>query len=211
MDIGTRIKNCRLNLGLTQEELAKKLNYKSKTSIFKVENGFTDLPLSKVAEFAKVLNTTPSYLMGTESNTKKTTFSHPDILPIRTKKIPLLGEVACGKPIVANREYELYEEVDEHIKADFCIKARGDSMIGARINNGDIVFIKECPEVCNGEIAAVVIDDSVTLKRVYLNKEKGQLILSAENTSYSPMIFTDEELKKIRILGIAVGFQSVIK
>ena len=66
MTIGERIKKRRTELDLSQEEVANELGYKSRTSVFKVEQGITDLPLSKVKEFAKVLKTTPSYLMGWE-------------------------------------------------------------------------------------------------------------------------------------------------
>ena len=96
------------------------------------------------------------------------------------------------------------------INADFCLKAKGDSMIGARILDGDIVFIKEAPMVNNGEIAGVIIGDQATLKRVYYYPEKGKLILQAENPKYEPLVYIGEELNEIRILGKAVAFQSDI-
>ena len=69
---------------------------------------------------------------------------------------------------MANEEKELYVEAGANIHADFCLKAKGDSMIGARIYDGDIVFIRKQEMVNNGEIAAVMIDDEATLKRVQL-------------------------------------------
>ncbi len=205
----------------SQAKLAKMTDY-DRSMIAKIESGSVDLSRSKILKFAEVLNVSPAALMGLNeetnfANVMKEDYieynSHPDILPLkgRTKKIPILGEIACGEPIYANREYELYEEVDESLNADFCLKAKGDSMIGARIEDGDIVFIRECPEVYNGEIAAVIIDDSVTLKRVYYNKEQKEVVLSAENNAYPPLVYRNEELAQIRILGKAVGFQSVIK
>lgn len=74
MTIGERIKQRRTELGLSQEEVANKLGYKSRTSVFKVEQGITDLPLSKVKEFAKVLKTSPSYLMGWAEEENKDRF-----------------------------------------------------------------------------------------------------------------------------------------
>ena len=81
-------------------------------------------------------------------------------------------------------------------------------MINARIMDGDIVFIREQPMVNNGEIAAVIIDDEATLKRVYYYPEKQKLMLVPENTKYEPLVYIGEELEQIRILGLAVAFQS---
>ena len=97
---------------------------------------------------------------------------------------------------------------DMDINADFCLTAKGDSMINARIQDGDIVFIKEMPMVDNGEIAAVIIDDEATLKRVYYYPEKNKLVLQAENPKYEPWVYVNEELNEIRILGKAVYFMS---
>lgn len=137
--------------------------------------------------------------------------TYDNIFPITTKKLPLLGEIACGQPIFASEERESYVEVGTHVKADFCLKAKGDSMINARIFDGDIVFIRKQPSVENGDIAAVVIDDEATLKRVYLQPDKHQLMLVAENTAYAPLVFIGEELEHIHILGKAVAFQGDVK
>ena len=86
---------------------------------------------------------------------------------VEVQRVPLLGEIACGKPIIANQTFDAYVEVGAQIKCDFCLRAKGDSMIDARIHDGDVVFIKKQPEVENGEIAAVEIDGEATLKRFY--------------------------------------------
>ena len=134
-----------------------------------------------------------------------------NIIPISTKRFPLLGDIACGKPIMANEEKELYVEAGTNIHADFCLKAKGDSMIGARIYDGDIVFIRKQEMVDDGEIAAVLIGDEATLKRVQYNPEENELLLFAENPKYKTMRYTGEELNHIRILGKAVAFQSDIR
>ena len=72
-------------------------------------------------------------------------------------------------------------EAGANIHADFCLKAKGDSMIGARIYDGDIVFIRKQEMVDDGEIAAVLIGDEATLKRVQYNPEENELLLFAEN------------------------------
>jgi repressor LexA len=115
-----------------------------------------------------------------------------------------LGTIACGQPIYAEEQFESYIEAGANINADFCLKIQGDSMINARICDGDIVFIKKQPIVADGEIAAVLIGDEVSLKRVY--KSNGEVVLVSENPSYKPMIFKGD-----RILGKAIAFQSDIK
>lgn len=207
--IGKRIKICREALGLTQAELAKKVGYKSNTTINKIELDINDIPLSKVKDFAKALNTTTAYLMGWED--KNDLPPYPNIMPIKTKKFPLLGEIACGEPIFATEDRESYIEAGADIKADFCLKAKGDSMINARIMDGDIVFIRKQPTVNNGQIAAVIIDDEATLKRVYYYPEKGKLMLQAENPNYEPLMYVGEELNQIHIIGLAVAFQSDVR
>ena len=199
--IGSRIRNRREELGLSQDELGKRLGYKSRSSINKIELDQRNLTQSKIKAIADALDTTPAYIMGwNEPNQKldaeKLKF-FDNLFPIETERFPLLGDIACGKPIVANEEKELYVEAGAGIQADFCLRARGDSMIGARIYDG--------------EIAAVIIDDEATLKRVNYYPEKNLLILKAENSKYEDLIYTGEELNHIRILGKAVAFQSDIR
>lgn len=102
---------------------------------------------------------------------------------------------------------ESYVIAGTDINADFCLRAHGDSMVGARILDGDIVFIKKADIVNNGEIAAIIIGDEATLKRVYYYPEKGTLVLRAENPKYEPLVYASEELNEIHILGKAIAFQ----
>jgi repressor LexA len=209
LDLYRNIKNTRLQLNISQGELAKRVGYTDRSMIAKIESGSVDLAQSKIEAIAQALGTTSAYLMGWEDNSSATVPQYNNILPITTRKLPLLGNIACGKPIFADEEHEAYIEVGTDIQADFCLKAQGDSMIGARILDGDIVFIRQQSEVENGEIAAVIIDDSATLKRVYIYPDK--LILNAENPKYEPLIYVGSELEDIRILGKAVAFQSKVK
>lgn len=201
------IKEKRLLLGMTQTDLAKKLGYSDKSMIAKIEKGQVDLPQSKILDFAKALDVSPGDLMGWEDEKKDNLSQYDNIMPITTKKVPLLGQIACGKPIYANEDRESYIEVGTELKADFCLKATGDSMINARIFDGDIVFIRKQPTVENGEIAAVIIDDSATLKRVFYHPETDILELKAENPKYPVQTYTNEQLNQIKILGKAIAFQ----
>ncbi len=214
MTIGKRIKDLRTSLGMTQDELAKLTGYKSRSSIQKIESGERDITQSTIAAFAKALKVTPSVIMGWEENNENNTA--PDysnikgIMPLpEMRKVPLLGAIACGEPIY--REEDEWISLPNDIKADFCLRCQGDSMIDARINDGDIVFIKACPEVENGQIAAVSIDNEVTLKRVFYYPEKNKLVLYPENKAYEPFVYMNEELNDIRILGRAVVFLSRAK
>ncbi|MBQ8506473.1 MAG: helix-turn-helix domain-containing protein [Clostridia bacterium] len=128
-----------------------------------------------------------------------------DIVSVRRRAIPLLGEIAAGTPILAEESAELVY-CDDSLHCDCALRVRGDSMVGARIHDGDLVFLRLQDDVDDGEIAAVVLDDEATLKRVYHIKNGLQLI--AENPRYKPMVFTLDECTSIRIVGKAVGFQS---
>lgn len=138
-------------------------------------------------------------------------YKYDNILPITTQKIPFLGSVACGQPIYAEEDKESYIVLGTNIKADFCLRAQGDSMIGARIHDGDIVYVRKQEAVDNGEVAVVLIGDEATLKRVYYYPDKQKLLLQPANPKYEPFIYVGDELDQIRILGKAVAFQSDVK
>ena len=125
--------------------------------------------------------------------------------------LPVIGEIACGYPIFANEEDGDLVVTDADTDADFCLIAKGDSMKDARIYNGDTVFIKKTDAVNNGEIAAVVINDEATLKRVYYYPESNKLMLLPENSNYEPIVYVGDELEKIHIIGRAVAFKSDIR
>ena len=127
------------------------------------------------------------------------------------KSFPLLGNVACGEPIFADENKTTYIMADSDIDADFCLVCKGDSMIDCGINNGDLVFIKKQPNVNNGEIAVVIIDDEATLKRIYFDDKSKTLTLMPQNKKYAPKIYSEDDAKDIRILGKAVFYQSLVK
>lgn len=198
MDIGEKIKQRRLELGLTLEEVGSMVGV-SKSTVMKWETGYIEnMKRDKIALLAKALRKSPLWVMGIEDL--------DNAVEYRTKKVPLLGSVAAGKPILACDEHESYVEIDQDLRVDFCLRVRGDSMIDARINDGDLVFVRRQPTVENGEIAVVLIDDEVTLKRFYTMD--GGVILKPENSKYQPMYYSAKDFKQVRILGKAVLFQS---
>ena len=200
------LKALRKERHLTLEELAKRLGT-SKQTIQRYENGIiANVPPEKIEKLAEALAVTPAELMGWSESKPEA----EGVLPLAFKKVRLIGDIACGEPIYAEEQYESFAVVGGDVDVDFCLKARGDSMIGARIYDGDIVFIKAQDAVDNGEIAAVIINDEATLKRVYYYPEEEKLILSPENPRYAPLVSFKDELMGIKILGQAVYFQSRI-
>ena len=201
----TKLKELRKAKGLTLDELADLIGT-SKQTIHRYENGIiSNIPPKKIESLATALGTSPSELMGWEDD-----IDTKEGLPLTLKKIPMLGEIACGEPIYALEERESFVTLGGAIDADFCLRAHGDSMVGARIYEGDIVFIKQQSMVNNGEIAAVIIGDEATLKRVYFYPGESKLILTPENPRYAPLVYVGRELEDVKILGRAVAFQSVI-
>ena len=135
---------------------------------------------------------------------------YPNIKPIKKVRIPMLGNIACGEPTFVDEEHETYIETDGHIQADFCLTCAGDSM-EPKMQSGDIVFIRKQNAVDDGQIAAVLIEDEATLKRVYYDRKNNRLTLQAENPKYSPLVYIGEELNSIRILGRAISLYRKIK
>ncbi len=213
MDIPKEIKKIRENSGVSLSELSKMTKI-AKSTLQRYETGTTKkIPMDAISSIEKALNLPTGHLMGWEE--KPTRYDNDPIdlekyglKAVKTKKFRMLGEIACGKPMYADEDYETFVEASADINADFCLTAKGDSMINARIFDGDIVFIREQPIVDNGEIAAVIICDenTATLKRVYIKPEK--LILRAENPMYNDIVFEREEMNNVRILGKAVAFMS---
>jgi len=208
-EIYKRIRERRIELGLTVEELAQRMGYKDKSSISKIENGKADIPQSKVVAFAKALNTTTAYLIGAESDNTIQLPSNIIPVPPASKTVPLLGTIACGVPILAEENLDGEVSLPDFVHADFALRCKGDSMVDARILDGDIVYIRKQPDVENGEIAAVLIGDEATLKRVY--KYPGQVVLQPANPKYAPMIYAGESIDDMQILGKAVHFLSAVR
>ena len=202
--LSANLKRLRKEKGLTLEELAERVGT-SRQTVHRYENGtISNVPPERVKKLAAALDVSPSALMGWDDDYSKI----DGILPISIKKLPILGDIACGEPIYASEEHESYAAASDALDADFCLRAHGDSMTGARIYDGDIVFIRSQSMVENGEIAAVIINDEATLKRVYYYPNEGKLVLSPENPRYAPLVYIREELDSIKILGKAVAFQS---
>lgn len=208
MTTGQRMKDRRKAIGLSAERLAEMLGV-SPATIYRYENGDIEkVPGDRLGPIANALQTSPAYLMGWEKDSN--TPLPPNILPMpETRKIPLVGTIACGEPILAAENIEEYVSIPKELSGDFALRCKGDSMINARIFDGDIVYIRQQDMVENGEIAAVLIDNEATLKRVKLFED--HIVLEPENPMYKPLSYWGEEMNTVRILGKAVAFTSVVR
>ena len=214
-DIGKKIKTLREARNMTLEQVGNIVGV-GKSTVRKWETGeIANMRRDKIAKLAEALGVEPSFLMGWEDKEPAKAdisdlFQYDNIFPLpKTKKVPLVGTIACGTPILADENIEAYIEVPLEYNVDFCLKCKGDSMINARIFDGDIVYIKKQEDVDNGEVAAVLIGEEATLKKVFKSKDK--LTLRAENPLWPDMIYQNEELDEIRILGKALLFLSKVR
>lgn len=206
MTVGERLKRRRKDLGMSAEAVAEKLGC-SPSTVYRYENGeINKMGIDKLKPIAEAINTSPAYLMGWEDE---------EALPANVsriepmQKIPLVGQIACGIPILAEQNVEDYVDLPGHIRADFALTCKGESMIGAGIRSGDIVYIRQQEEVENGQIAAVMVGgNEATLKRVYTKPGVVQLV--AENPNIAPAVFIGKEAEQIHIIGLAVAYTHVL-
>ena len=195
MHTGEIIRSLREKQGMSQEALANLLGYRDRSSIAKIEAGKVNLAQSKLKALCDIFSIEVHELLGLQP------------MP-RFREIPILGTIACGAPILAQEHIEGYTTIPQDIHADFALVCKGDSMVGARIFDGDVVYIRQQETVENGEIAAVLVDGEATLKRV---RHFGDRIsLEPENPMYRPLIFWGEEMNQVQILGKAVAFTAII-
>lgn len=204
MNIGDYIKKLRKENGYSQEELGRLLGVQ-RAAVNKWESGTVkNLKRETIKKLSEIFSVDPSSFIDNDY------MSYTNIIPVpKMNRIPILGTIACGTPILAAENLEGETAIPEDVNADFALRCKGDSMIDARIHNGDIVYIRQQPTVENGEIAAVLIDEEATLKRVYISANT--ITLVACNPKYQPFVYSGEQLNQIHILGKAVAFTSIIK
>lgn len=211
-DIKDRLTSALRIRNMTPKELSNKTNI-PKSSISQYMSGYAKPKDERLYLMSQALNVDPTWLLGYDvemenKEPKEEPIECNNIYKLDKIKLPMLGKVACGEPIFADEDRESYIMVGTDIGADFCLQCQGDSMINARIHDGDIVFVKKTDIVENGEIAVVIIDDEATLKRFFYYREQNLVILKPENPKYQDIILTGEQLNQVRVIGRAVAFQS---
>ena len=188
--------------GKTQKEICKDLGFKEMTFSDWV-NAKTYPRIDKIEKMANYFHVQKADLVEEKRKPLK------NIVPIERRMVSIIGQIAAGKPILADEHIEAFLPCDTGVHADFGLIVSGDSMIGADIHDGDVVFIRSQPIVDDGQIAAVRIDDDATLKRFYKNPDGCTLV--SMNPQYPPMIFNSDNCDSIQIIGLAVAKYSVIK
>lgn len=197
------------------EPYCKKHNVKlNKNDLSQYVNGKVEPGQSKLYILAQALNVSEVWLMGYDVPMQRdfnSDYSNAEniISMPKMKQIPLLGTIACGEPILAQENIDSYINMPEDVGCSFALRCKGDSMINARIFDGDIVYIREQPDVENGQIAAVLIDNEATLKKVY--KYPNRIELRPENPTMKPLEYEGEDMNKVRIIGKAVYFLSPVQ
>ena len=188
--VGRRIKERRESLGMSQEELAAAIGYKSRAAISRIESGQRNLRQSVIYKLAQALHVTPAYLVGLED-------IHGRILddPPPPVRVPVLGYVAAGLPISCVTEILDYEEVTPEMAAGrelFALRIKGDSM-APKICDGDIVICSSQQDAESGEICIVQVCDGdavaeATCKKVRKHHDGIELIPTnpAYETQYYP-------------------------
>lgn len=203
MTMGQRIRQLREKHGMTQEYLGDRVGA-SKQSIYKYEQGIvTNIPLETLYSLAAVLQTTPGYLTGWGGAGDDGPASAP-----KANTVPLVNRVAGGTSVWDEQNVEDYIPAPPRCQADFSLRFQGDSMINARIFDGDIVYVHSQRDVDNGEIAAVLIGEEVVLRKVFRTPDR--LALRAENPMYSDKVFSGEEIKGVQILGKAMAISAMV-
>lgn len=169
-----------------------------------------------IIHIASIFKVSVEWLMGFDVPMQENSrFPYPEMLPVTIQRVPILGGAACGEPIYAPDDGTEYAAVDGDIPCDFALVAHGDSMTGDRIHDGDIVFFKKQPDVEDGQIAAVSIDDGVSIKRIKrLRAPDGSVLftqLLSSNPSYNSIdIGGQDETRAVHILGKAVAFKALL-
>lgn len=193
--VGEKIKEFRLKRGMSQEELADLLGT-TKQTVSRYETGERKANQDILFKLSDIFNVSIDDFFPSKKETVLKTVN------LTFTKLPIVGAVSCGNGVLAYQEIEGYEEVPTSWLNGgeyFFLRAKGDSMINARIMDGDLLLIRRQDDVENGEIAAVLIDDEIVLKRVY--KTNGAIILQSENPKYQPIVVQKSDMKNARIVG----------
>ena len=203
-----RMISLRKSKNITQADLARALNV-TQAAVGNWELGKREPDNLTLLQIADYFGVTTDYLLGKSSSPSPVSdFSDiPNVRQIKKTLIPVLGEIACGEPIFAEEDRSVYVSVERDVDCDYAVIAQGDSML-PRIHHGDLVFIKEMPVVDNGRIAAVLINDEATLKKVFFYPDEQKLTLMPLNPDYEPLVYIGEQLQTVRIMGLAVAVHS---
>lgn len=213
MSVGKTIKNLRNQKGISQVDLASKIDV-SKQTLYKYENEIiTNIPSDKIEALATELGTTPAHLMGWDMQSGLENHPIPlggyEFTPGKYR-IPIVATVAAGEPIYSEENVEGWIDYDKDPRGHvFACRIKGDSM-SPRIQNGDIIIVDQEADFEDGDIVLVTVNgNDGTCKR--FKKYSDSIALLSLNPSYEPMIYTTQEVKNlpVEIKGKVVEFRAM--
>ena len=201
------LRRIRFERHMTQDEFAELLGT-TKQNISRYESGAVSPKISTAQEIADKLGIGLSELNGqpAPANGPALPRNVTPITQLHRQSVPLIGKVAAGEPIYAPEDYDAY--VDSPVKCDAAVGVQGDSMI-PKFEDGDTVYVRCQPDVADGQVAVVFLDDEAVIKRVYHEKEG--LTLLSDNPAYGPIRATFDTYDVIRIFGVPVGLTRMFK
>ena len=201
-----RMKDLRERMGISMKEASRRLAIPYTTYV-NYEKCVREPNSETLIQIANFYNTSIDYLLGNSRTADEATYAEqgyekeipPGFMPMpKFVKKPRLGTIACGKPILAVEEAEVFDDVPEGINCDFTLKCKGDSMINAGILDGDLIAVNKQDDANNGDIVVAMLDGEATVKRFY--REPDCIRLQPENDAYEPIRRRD-----ITVVGKVVG------
>lgn len=203
--IGARIKQLRNRKHYSQQQVAAKIGV-TQGAVSQWEKGVTSPASDQLLALANIFGVSVYEIKGIDALPLNAQYNN--IIPIRHNAVPVVGTIACGVPITAEQNIEGYADLPDGIRANFALRCKGESMVPT-FHDGDIVLLRQQPDVQDGQIAAVLINGEATLKHVY--HEPGGLLLVADNPSFAPIHIKPTADDYSAIQGLAVGFTRMFK
>ena len=202
------LRRIRFEKHMTQEEFAALLGT-TKQNISRYEQGTVSPKISTAQAIADKLGISLAELNGEDEPARPERPLPPGvrlISELHVQRVPMIGEVAAGEPIYAPEDWPIY--VDAPVKCDAAITIKGESMLPNYLP-GDVVYIRCTPDVPEGTVAVVFLDNEATIKHVY--KRPTGLTLISDNPEYPPLMPEFEDYNRVRVFGVPVGFTRMYK
>jgi len=189
------VKELRIRAGMQQKELAI-LAGVARPTVSEWEHGKKDPSGERLRKLSQIFNVDVGTILGYS----------PPLLPMKRNAVPIIGNIACGERVTPDTNPEGYADLPEGVRADFALRCKGDSMFPT-FQDGDLVLIRQQPEVEPGQIAAVSVNGETTLKHVY--PQRDGLLLTADNANFPPIFVPNNQDGEIIIHGLAVGYTRI--